>query len=134
MPENKKCILVIDDDDNLCQIIKEQFEVLGYQVLIAYEGAEGFKKTVEGKPDCVILDILIPQGEDGISYLRKVRSYCHDDPQEQKRMRKTPVIVLTGTGVSQKKVFEAEGINGFIQKPFDLTNMRTKIEHVLGLR
>ncbi|HOW59477.1 MAG TPA: response regulator, partial [Candidatus Omnitrophota bacterium] len=102
-------------------------------VLIAYEGIEGFEKTIQEKPDCVILDIFMPGGEDGITYLRKIRSYSSDNLQEQARIRETPVIVLTGTGVSKQAMFEAEGISGFIQKPFNLTNMRTKVENILKL-
>ena len=131
MPENKKCLLVIDDEDDVCQIIKEKFELLGYKVLIALDGAEGFQKTEKERPDCVLLDIRIPRGEDGLTYLRKLRSYRHDDLQEQARIRKTPVIMLTGTGATMQPLFELEGISGFIEKPFDLANLQGKVEHVL---
>ncbi|HOW59874.1 MAG TPA: response regulator [Candidatus Omnitrophota bacterium] len=134
MAENKKCILIIDDEDDVCQIVKEKFEHSGYQVLMANDGAEGFKKTEEGKPDCVLLDIRIPKGEDGLTYLRKLRSYRNDDLQEQARMRKTPVIMLTGAGATMQPLFELEQISGFIEKPFDLANLQSKVEHVLKIR
>lgn len=134
MSENKKCLLIIDDEEDICQIIKEKFEHLGYKVLTANEGAEGFRKTEENKPDCVLLDIRIPHGEDGLTYLRKVRSYRHEDLQEQARIRKTPVIMLTGTGATMQPLFELEEISGFIEKPFDLTNLQTKVEHILRMR
>lgn len=131
MSENKKCLLIIDDEDDVCQIVKEKFEHLGYKVLTANDGAEGFQKTEEGKPDCVLLDIRIPGGEDGLTYLRKLRSYRHEDIQVQTQVRKTPVIMLTGTGATMQSLFELEGIKGFIEKPFDLINLQTKIEHIL---
>ena len=131
MPENKKCLLVIDDEDDVCQIIKEKFELLGYKVLTALDGAEGFQKTEEGKPDCVLLDIRIPKGEDGLTYLRKLRSYRHDDLKEQTRIRKTPVVILTGAGATMQPLFELEGISGFIEKPFDLASLQGKVENVL---
>ena len=134
MLENKKCLLVIDDEDDVCQIIKEKFELLGYKVLTALDGAEGFQKTGESKPDCVLLDIRIPKGEDGLTYLRKLRSYRHDDLQEQTRIRKTPVIMLTGSGVTMQPLFELEGISYFIEKPFDLANLQGKVEHALRIR
>jgi DNA-binding response OmpR family regulator len=134
MSEGKRCILIIDDEDDVCQIVKEKFELSGYQVLMANDGAEGFKKTEEGKPDCVLLDIRIPKGEDGLTYLRKLRSYRNDDLQEQSRMRKTPVIMLTGAGASMQSLFELEQISGFIEKPFDLANLQSKVEHVLKIR
>ena len=133
MLENKKCILVIDDEEDVCQIIKEKLEPLGYTILTATDGAEGFRKTEEGKPDCVLLDILIPKGEDGLTYLRNVRFYRHRDLEKQTRIRKTPVIVITGAGVKMRPLFEFEGISGLIEKPFDLANLRGKIEHVLQI-
>jgi two-component system copper resistance phosphate regulon response regulator CusR len=134
MSENKKRLLIIDDEDDVCQIIKEKFDSLGYEVLFAHDGAEGFRKTEEGKPDCVMLDIRIPRGEDGLTYLRKLRSYRHDDLQEQTRIRKTPVIMLTGAGATMQPLFELEGISGFIEKPFDLANLQSKVEYVLKTR
>ncbi|MFH1208141.1 MAG: response regulator [Candidatus Omnitrophota bacterium] len=134
MSENKKCILIIDDEADVCQIIKEKFEPLGYTILTASDGAEGFRKTEEAKPDCVLLDVLIPKGEDGLTYLRKVRFYRHPDLQKQTYIRNTPVIVITGAGVKMRPLFEFEGISGFIEKPFDLGNLRGKIEHVLRTR
>ena len=134
MPENKKCVLVIDDEDDVCQIIKEKFELLGYRVLTALDGAEGLKKTEEDKPDCVLLDICIPKGEDGWTYLCKLRSYCHNDLQKQTRIRKTPVIIITGSGVTKQQLFEFQGISGFIEKPLDLANLRSEVEHVLRMR
>ena len=147
MSKSKKCLLVIDDEDDYCQIIKEKFEPLGYEVLTALDGAEGLRKTEDGKPDCVILDVLIPKGEDGLTYFRKLRSYRHMNPKEQTRIRNTPVIVLTGAGPKMKPLFEQEGIigsieklfdhagfqgiSGFIEKPFDLEDLRAKIEQVL---
>jgi CheY-like chemotaxis protein len=150
MKETQKCLLVIDDQDDYCQIIREKFEILGYKVLIAHDGAEGLRMTEEGRPDCVILDVLIPKGEDGLTYFRKLRTYCHKDPQEQRRIRKTPVIVLTGAGTALHPIIENDtekdaienlfnhtslpGINGFLEKPFDLRDLNAKIESVLGAR
>ena len=109
-----------------------RFEALGYRVLVASEGAEGLRQTEKEKPDCVLLDILIPKGENGLTYLRKLRSYHHNDPKEQSRMRETPVIVLTAAGASMKTSFELEGISGFIEKPFHVTSLHTKIQEILG--
>ena len=131
MSENKKRILVIDDEDDVCQMIKEKFSSLGYEVLIAFDGVEGLQKTREDKPDCVLLDIRIPKGEDGLTYLRQLRSYRDDDLQEQTRVRETPVIILTGAGASMRALFESLGINGFIEKPFDIADLHKQIQRVL---
>jgi len=131
MSENKKRILVIDDEDDVCQMIKEKFSSLGYEVLMAFDGVEGFQKTREDKPDCVLLDIRIPKGEDGLTYLRELRSYRDDDLQEQTRVRETPVIILTGAGASMRALFESVGISGFIEKPFDIADLHKQILRVL---
>ena len=131
MSENKKRILVIDDEDDVCQMIKEKFSSLGYEVLIAFDGVEGLQKTREDKPDCVLLDIRIPKGEDGLTYLRELRSYRDDDLQEQTRVRETPVIILTGAGASMRALFESVGISGFIEKPFDIADLHKQIQRVL---
>lgn len=134
MSDEKKTILIIDDEDDVCQIVKEKFGTLGFTVHTASDGGDGFKKTEEFKPDCVLLDIRIPKGEDGLTYLRKLRSYRHDNLQEQARLRKTPVIVLTGAGASMQSLFELEGISGFIEKPFDLASLQGKVDRVLNRR
>ena len=131
MSENIKRILVIDDEDDVCQMIREKFSSLGYEVLIAFDGVEGLQKTREDKPDCVLLDIRIPKGEDGLTYLRELRSYRDDDLQEQTRVRETPVIILTGAGASMQALFESVGISGFIEKPFDIADLHKQIQHVL---
>jgi len=133
MPESQKCILVVDDEDDICQIIKTKFEGLGYRVLTAYDGAAGFKMVESDRPDIVLLDVRIPQGEDGLTCLRKLRSYRHDNSAEEARVRKIPVIVLTGVGAAtMQSLFELEGISGFIEKPFELTNLQSKVEQVLN--
>lgn len=131
--EKKKCILIIDDEDDVCQIIQERFELLGYKVLTAADGVEGLQKTEKEKPDCVLLDILIPNGEDGLTYLRKIRFYRHNDSQKESRIRKTPVIVLTGAGIKMRPLLEFEGISGFVEKPFDLVNLQSRVESVLRI-
>lgn len=134
MSDKRKCLLIIDDEDDVCQIVKEKFEHLGYKVLTAHSVAEGFQKIEEGKPDCVLLDICIPGSEGGLACLRKLRSYHHKNPQEQARIRKTPVIILTGAGAGLQPIFELEEIDGFVEKPFDLINLQTQITQILRKR
>ena len=110
-------------------------EVLkAYPEKMAKRRAKHLSTFEEGRPDCVILDICIPGSEGGLAYLRRLRSYCHKNPQEQTRIRKTPVIMLTGTGAMMKPIFEREEISGFIEKPFDLANLQTQIEQIVWKR
>ncbi|MFH1800114.1 MAG: response regulator [Candidatus Omnitrophota bacterium] len=131
MSGHEKRLLIIDDEDDICQIVKEKFENLGYKVLTANTTHEGFKKTEQDKPDCVILDIRIPGREGGLGYLQRLRSYLHNDPEKQARMRETPVIVLTGAGVVMQPLFEQQGISGFIEKPLDFTKLQAQIQNIV---
>lgn len=134
MMKDRKCILVIDDEDDVCLLVKEKFELLGYKVLKALDAEDGFQKTEKEKPDCVLLDIRLPKDEDGLEYLRRLRSYRHDDAQEQARMRDIPVIILTGAGTSMKTLFESVGISGFFVKPLDLVAIQEAIQDTLKSR
>ena len=134
MADKEKCLLIIDDEDDICQIVKEKFEQLGYKVLIAHTVLEGFQKIEKGAPDCVLLDICIPGGEGGLACLRGIRSYNHKNSHEQVRIRSTPVIMLTGAGAVMQPLFAREQINGFIEKPFDLTHLQTTIEQAVWKR
>lgn len=133
MQNATKRILVIDDEDDICQILTAKFECLGYEVLTASDGAEGYKKVAEEKPDCVLLDVRIARGDDGLTCLRKIRSHRNENLDEETRVRKTPVIVLTGMGAAtMQPLFELEGISGFVEKPFELAKLQSKVEQVLG--
>ncbi|MFH1800048.1 MAG: response regulator [Candidatus Omnitrophota bacterium] len=127
-------MLIIDDEDDICEIIKAKFEQLGYKVLIAHSVHEGYQKIEKGEPDCVLLDICIPGSEGGLACLRGIRSYNHKHSHEQTRIRKTPVIMITGAGAVMQPLFDREEISGFIEKPFDLTTVQAKIEQIVWKR
>ena len=131
MPDPKKRLLIIDDEPDICEILRVKFEYEGYQVWIAHEGFSGFELAKREKPNCILLDIRIPGGQDGLTFLRRLRSYRDPDPAEQKRMRGIPVVILTAAGDHMRPLFEAEGISDFIEKPFDSKELRLRIEKFL---
>jgi len=134
MAGNQKCLLVIDDEDDICQVIQAKFEHLGYKVLIAHSVHEGYQKIEKGAPDCVFLDICIPGSEGGLACLRGIRSYNHKNPHEQDRIRKTPVVMITGAGTVMQALFDREEISGFIEKPFDLADLQARVEQIVWKR
>lgn len=131
MPENSTKILIIDDEKDLCEILKTKLEKNGFQVSVAFDGLEGYSKVLALKPDCIVLDIRMPK-EDGLTFLRKLRAYRHDDPDEESRIRKTPVIVLTGAGEHMKSLFYMEGISCYMEKPYDFDVLKEKITQAAG--
>ena len=67
-------ILVVDDDTNICELLRLYLTKEGYQVTTANDGEEGLDKFNQVKPDMVLLDVMMP-GENGIETAREIRRY-----------------------------------------------------------
>lgn len=84
-----KKILIVEDDAILLEMYKDKFINEGFQVITATNGKEGLEKTLEQKPNIILLDIMMPV-MNGKQMLRKVREF----PQ----FKRLPVIILTNAG------------------------------------
>jgi DNA-binding response OmpR family regulator len=126
MPDSPKRILIIDDEKDVCEVLKVKFERTGFQVQVAYDGADGYAKALIFKPHGIILDVRMPR-EDGLTFLRKLRAYRDDDPELQSRLRNTPVIVLTAASPHMKSLFQTEGISEYMEKPFDFEVLKARL-------
>ncbi len=119
---DKSKILVVDDEDALRTVLSGELESEGYQVDSAADGDEAIK-TVQTKPfDLVLLDIKMPK-VDGFEVLKFIK-------QNYPKMK---VIMLTGfadlkNAIESKKL----GAEDFVSKPYDLVDLLTTIERVLG--
>jgi CheY-like chemotaxis protein len=100
-------------------------------ITLAYDGQDGFKKATELIPDCILLDIRMPKGENGLTFLRRLRAFRDEDVDKQLRIRKIPVVILTGAGDQMKSLFQQEGISDYIDKPFDSENLKNRILKVI---
>ncbi|MCL5008795.1 MAG: response regulator, partial [Patescibacteria group bacterium] len=85
------------DDDSLRHIMHDNLAQAGYEVLVAPDGEEGLKQALEGKPDAILLDIMMPK-MDGITMLKQYREKMPDS--------QVPVIMLSNLG-EVKQVSEA---------------------------
>lgn len=92
-----KRILIVEDDDSLRHIMHDNLAQAGYEVLAAPDGEEGLKQALEGKPDAILLDIMMPK-MDGITMLKHYREKVPDS--------QVPVIMLSNLG-EVKQVSEA---------------------------
>ena len=113
-------ILVIDDDPNICELLRVYLENEGYTVKCAGDGVEGlnFFKTYE--PDLVLLDIMLPH-KDGWEVCKAIRE-----------VSKLPVIMITAKGEVYDKVLGLElGADDFIVKPFDMKELSARVKAVL---
>ena len=113
-------LLVVDDDPNICDMLKLYFENEGYQVKTAYDGFEGVKTFKIYEPDLVLLDIMMPK-KDGWQVCREIRE-----------ISPKPIIMITAKGDVFDKVLGLElGADDYTVKPFDMKELSARIKAVL---
>jgi len=123
MAEQKK-ILVVDDEQQLALAVKIRLQSKGYQVVTAHDGRQAIELATQEKPDLIILDVLMPV-MDGYSCLRELNTRFGRG--------KIPVIILTARD-RMKDLFELEGIEDYVIKPFDHEDLLVRIDRVLKRR
>ena len=113
-------ILVVDDDANICELLRLYLTKEGYQVTTAGDGEEGLEKFNQIKPDMVLLDVMMPR-MDGLEVCRRIR-----------KAGNTPVMMLTAKGETFDKVLGLElGADDYMVKPFDAKEVTARIKAVL---
>ena len=113
-------ILVVDDDANICELLRLYLTKEGYQVTTANDGEDGLEKFNQIKPDMVLLDVMMPR-MDGLEVCRRIR-----------KAGNTPVMMLTAKGETFDKVLGLElGADDYMVKPFDTKEVIARIKAVL---
>lgn len=113
-------ILVVDDDKNICEIVRLYLVKEGYNVKCAYAGKQALRMIEEEKPAAVILDIMLPE-IDGIEILKQMR-----------QTTKIPVIMLTAKGETIDKILGLElGADDYVVKPFEPKELVARLKAVL---
>lgn len=116
----KQKILVVDDDLNICELIRLYLEKEGYEVLTVNDGIGAVETFAVFAPNIVILDVMLP-GADGWHVLRQMR-----------KISNIPVIMLTAKGETFDKVLGLElGADDYIVKPFEPKELVARIKAVL---
>ena len=116
-------ILVVDDEPNIVQTLQDRLEMNDYKVITAGDGKEGLEKALSEKPDIILLDVIMPV-MDGHEMLERLRQ--SDVGKEM------AVIMLTARSQSQDiSRADACGIEDYVVKPFDLSELLEKIENTL---
>lgn len=114
-----KNILVVDDDKNICEVIKLYLQKEGYKVILAYDGQTGIDEFEREAPALVVLDIMMPR-KDGWEVLKHIR-----------KSSSVPVIMLTAKGETFDKVLGLElGADDYIVKPFDPKEFIARVKAV----
>lgn len=113
-------VLVVDDDLNICELLRLYLEKEGYNVIIANDGISAINSFQENHPDIVLLDIMLPQ-LDGWQVCREIRKFSEK-----------PIIMLTAKGETFDKVLGLElGADDYVVKPFDAKEVLARIKAVL---
>ena len=118
MPNEK--ILVVDDDTNICELLRLYLEKEGYVVKIVNDGVSAINAFKQEKPALTLLDIMIPK-LDGWQVCREIRKFSDK-----------PIIMLTAKGETFDKVLGLElGADDYVTKPFDTKEVVARIKAVL---
>ena len=118
MPNEK--ILVVDDDTNICELLRLYLEKEGYVVKIVNDGVSAINAFKQENPDLTLLDIMIPK-LDGWQVCREIRKFSDK-----------PIIMLTAKGETFDKVLGLElGADDYVTKPFDTKEIVARIKAVL---
>ena len=116
-------ILVVDDEKDIRDLIVLNLTREGFDSIEAANGLEAVKKTLEERPDLIILDLMLPE-KDGISVFRELR--------EDSRTLSIPVIMLTARGKLEEKIGGLEvGADDYIIKPFSPRELMLRVRNLL---
>lgn len=116
---NKK-ILVVDDEVNICELLKMELEFEGYEVVVCHDGLEALKAFETEEVDLILLDIMLP-GMNGFEVCKKITAVSD-----------VPVLMLTAKTDIVDKVLGLEfGAVDYITKPFDMRELLARIKVLL---
>ncbi len=127
MLNRRSSILLIDDEEDYCRLIKMHLEgVSDYEFYFATTGDEGIKLSRELRPDVILLDIMMP-GMNGFEVLEKLK--------KDAETIKIPVIMLSARDDEKAKLKAAQLYDeSYITKPIDVHILKEKIDEVLTRR
>jgi len=121
--QRKPKLLVVDDEAEILEMIRNHFTLRGYEVLTAPDGGEGIETLERENPDIVLLDLKMKK-MDGDKFLRGVRA----------KNLHPKVIVVTGY---QDEKLQAEierlGVDAFLEKPVSILELQKKVQELVGV-
>ncbi len=113
-------ILVVDDDQNICELLRLYLEKEGYKTMAAFDGQQAIDYAKSFAPDLILLDIMLPKF-DGWQVCREIR-----------KESEVPIIMLTAKGETFDKILGLElGADDYVTKPFDTKEVMARVKAVL---
>ena len=119
-------ILVVDDNPDNANIIRDYLESRGYPITVAYNGDDALKAFGEVKPALVLLDVMMP-GRDGWQVCREMKQH----PTLGKSVRIVMVTALDDW-VNKRQALQT-GADDFVEKPFELAKLEAAVERNVKL-
>ncbi|AZO96418.1 response regulator transcription factor [Halocella sp. SP3-1] len=113
-------VLIIDDDQHICQILKEYFEYDGFEVIVVHDGKTGLEKVQVDRPDIIVLDIMLPELTGW--------EVC----QELRPQNRTPIIFLSAKNEETDRITGLEiGGDDYVSKPFSPKEVVVRAKSIL---
>jgi DNA-binding response OmpR family regulator len=113
-------ILVVDDQQEICDVVQDYLSGEGYRVSTAHDGAGMRRALAQSRVDLIILDLMLP-GEDGLTLARSLRDESN-----------IGIIILTGRGETVDRIIGLEmGADDYLPKPFHLRELLARVKSVL---
>ncbi len=113
-------VLIVDDDVELCELVKEYLTPEGFEVEAVHNGEAGLKRALSGEHVMVVLDVMLP-GMSGLDVLRKLRAES-----------RVPVLILTARGDDVDRIVGLEiGADDYLPKPFNPRELLARIRAIL---
>lgn len=116
----KNKILIVDDDQNICELLRLYLEKEGFETIVANDGEQAVQSALKNSPDLILLDIMLPKF-DGWQVCREIR-----------KTMETPIIMITAKGEVFDKILGLElGADDYVTKPFDTKEVVARVKAVL---
>ncbi len=120
--QKKLSILLVEDEENLQDALRLNFEMEGYEVTSAYDGAEALKAVHNEYFDLIILDVMLPE-IDGITVCENIRLFNSE----------IPILILSAKNNSSDRVLGLQkGADDYLSKPFDLAELLIRVKKLIN--
>src|SRR5512140_1600051 len=114
------CILIVDDDVELCELVAEYLDPEGFEVEAVHNGEQGLQRALNSKYVLVVLDVMLP-GMNGLDVLRQLR-----------KSSRVPVLILTARGDEVDRIVGLEiGADDYLPKPFNPRELLARVRAIL---
>jgi CheY-like chemotaxis protein len=116
-----KRVLVVDDDEDMQDLLRQALETESYEVTVAQDGLDALEMVEQASPDLILLDLMMPR-MDGATFAKELHN--------RGLIPSTPIIVVSAD-VNAKQKIENMGADSYITKPFDLHCLLDEVAHFM---